>query len=306
MSLAPERRTESAGLLARFLEHLELARGASPHTVRAYRADLHEFLEFIGGTDRIEADGATAAKVRQFLARRQGEGCARSSVARYLASIRAFFRWMMDEGLLKENPAEWVRAPKQEVRLPDVLSVEEVERLIAAAGGGTFQAARDRAILEVLYGAGLRVSEAVGLDVDDVHAGTESVRVRGKGSKERIAPLGAQAIAAIGEYLRFREERLRHLGRMERALFINKNGTRLDARSVRRVLVRCARAAGLDRRVHPHTLRHSFATHMLDRGADLRTVQELLGHAHLSTTQVYTHVTVGRLRDEYRRHHPRA
>lgn len=295
-----------ADRLAEFLDHLRYARGASPYTVRSYGSDLRQFLEHIGGAEGLSNGGLSVASVRSFLAGRQDKGRSQRSVARYLASLRSFLRFLVERGHITENPAEWVKAPRQERRLPDFLDEAEVARLIEAAGKGTFLRARDRALLEVLYGAGLRVGEAVAMNVDDANLEQAVARVRGKGSRERLAPLGGPAIDSLKDYLGLRQARLTHLGRAETALFLNKNGTRLDPRSVRRILVRCARAAGIDRHVHPHSLRHSFATHMLNRGADLRSVQELLGHAHLATTQIYTHVTVGRLREEYQKAHPRA
>jgi integrase/recombinase XerC len=297
----------AAGTLAAdFAAHLRDSRGASPHTLRAYQTDLGRFLEAVGGEEKVLSNGVDVAGLRSYLGRLQDEGLSRSSVARHLATIRTFYRFLVRRGTLRANPALMIRTPKRESRLPNCLDEAEVTRLIEVSENGSFGSARDRALLELLYGAGLRVSEATGLDVGDVNAGASFVRVMGKGSKERIAPLGSYAVKALDGYLAQRSELLARRGSETEALFLNKNGTRLDVRSVRRIIDRRALEAGIDRRISPHTLRHSFATHMLNRGADLRFVQELLGHAHLTTTQIYTHLGTTRLREVYDRAHPRA
>ncbi|MBI2900988.1 MAG: tyrosine recombinase XerC [Planctomycetes bacterium] len=293
------------GLEAEFLEHLRLARRLSRHTVRAYGGDLERFAAFLGGEGRL-LPAPDILTIRKYLAHLHSNGYEKSSTARALACLRTFYEFQLRLARIESNPFKRVRTPKPDRKLPNFLDEEEVRRLIEASSGDGVGAARDRALLETIYGGGLRVSEAAGLDLGDVHRDGGYALVRGKGNKERVAPLGSSALAAIEEYLPPRAELLGALGRETDALFVNKNGTRLDVRSVRRIVLKAARAAGLGKRITPHTLRHSFATHLLDRGADLRSVQELLGHEHLGTTQIYTHVTTHRLKEVYDRTHPRA
>jgi integrase/recombinase XerC len=227
-------------------------------------------------------------------------------MARKLAALRTFYRYAERVGLVRRNPTLGLKTPKVGKRLPKFLEVDEVERLLMAPKGESVATLRDRAILETLYGGGLRVSELVALNEEDLRLADCAVLARGKGRKERICPIGRSASSAIVAYL-VRKHRLSSRKRRDtRALFLNKNGTRLSVRSVHRVVGKYIRIAGLKIAASPHTLRHSFATHMLDRGADLRAVQELLGHENLSTTQVYTHLTTERLREVYDRAHPRA
>lgn len=278
-----------------FLDHLKHSRNASPHTLRAYRKDLEEFLAFAKRVD------VTVSDLRRFLALLHGRGLSRASIARHLASVRTYYRYLVRQGELETNPAALIRTPKRELKLPNFLEEDEVARLIDAAS-----TPRDRALMELMYGSGLRVSEATGLNLGDLNLGGGFVRVRGKGNKERLSPTGSHAERAVRAYFEERASILSKSGARTEALFLNKRGGRLDVRSVRRLLLKAGQVAGLSRRVKPHTLRHSFATHMLNRGADLRFVQELLGHAHLTTTQIYTHVTTGRLRQVYDKAHPRA
>jgi integrase/recombinase XerC len=289
-----------------FLRHLRCERNLSPHTVRAYGNDLDRFAEFLGGEGALLRPGLDVATLRRFLGRLHAEGYERSSIARTLACLRTFYEYFVRTGELPVNPVRQVRTPRLDKKLPNFLEEDEVRRLLESATGDTFTDRRDRALLETLYGGGLRVSESTGLDLGDVQLDEGCATVRGKGGKERLAPLGRCATEAIGLYLPERAERTARLGRATDALFINKNGTRLNVRSVRRVLDRRCALAGIRKRVSPHTLRHSFATHLLNRGADLRAVQELLGHANLATTQVYTHVTTHRLKEVYDASHPRA
>jgi integrase/recombinase XerC len=288
-----------------FIEHLAMARRLSPHTVRAYDGDLGRFAEFIGGDDRL-LPPPDVLTIRKYLVRLHEANYEKSSTARALASLRAFYDFQLRLGRIDVNPFRRVRTPKPDRKLPNFLDESEVQRLIETADGPGFGPARDRALLEILYGGGLRVSEASGLGVGDVHFDGGYVLVRGKGGKERIAPIGGCALSALQSYLPLRSDLLSALGKETDAVFLNKNATRLNVRSVRRILVKAAQTAGLPQRITPHTLRHSFATHLLNRGADLRSVQELLGHAHLSTTQIYTHVTTHRLKEVYDRTHPRA
>lgn len=278
-----------------FLRYLEVQRGASPHTVRAYRKDLELFFESVP-EDFDEAD------IRGFVASELRRGNAKSTASRRLASLRSFFRFLHREGYIKSNPARLVSSPKLPKRLPRFLSVDEIFSLVEKPEGIGFAAARDRAILELAYSSGLRVSELAGLNTGDLRAKEGLVRVRGKGKKERIVPVGKKALKAIEAYL---VERL--LGQStERALFLNKKGSRLTERSIRRIVEKYSRLIALSGRVSPHTLRHTFATHLLHGGADLRVIQELLGHSSLSTTQKYTHVDIAHLMDVYDRSHPLA
>ncbi len=277
-----------------FLRHLRGGLQVSPHTLRAYAGDLGKFQAFLGATPFERVD---LGILRRYLSKLSGDGYAKSSTARALACLRTFYAWLEKRGAMDHNPAEQVRNPKPERRLPDVLDEAEVVRLLEAAASR-----RDRAVLEILYSGGLRVGEAVALDVEDVRPAEGIARVRrGKGGKERLVPIGAPALRAVSAWL---EER--GTSTPGRALFLNSIGTRLDVREVRRLLDAAVAASGLGKHVSPHTLRHSFATHLLDRGCDLRSVQELLGHENLSTTQIYTHVSVQRLKQVYDGAHPRA
>ncbi|MBI4495431.1 MAG: tyrosine recombinase XerC [Deltaproteobacteria bacterium] len=300
------------GWIERFLEHLRVERNASEHTLRSYAADLEQFRAFLLAAGRARTPGGEEAAVeeidhlaiRAFLSRLYRR-CRKSSLARKLAAQRSFFRYLVAQGVLSRNPAEIVATPKQDKTLPNFFPVDEVFALLAVSPGGLFWGKRDRAILETLYSCGLRVSELVGLSEGDVDSSLGIVRVRGKGRKERIVPIGDQALAALREYLPERERTLGAAGRGT-PLFVNRRGGRLTARSVARILDRTIGQAGLWRRAGPHALRHSFATHLLDAGADLRAIQEMLGHASLSTTQRYTHTSMDRLMEVYDRTHPRA
>ncbi len=292
-----------------FLAYLEHQRNFSAHTLRSYASDLAQFFAFLAGPD---ADPPPPARtvcavapldLRRYLAELRQEDYQRTTIARKLATLRSFYKFLAREGHVGSNPVQAIRTPRQEKRLPKFLEPEEVERLLAAPDDTDPLTLRDRAILETLYSTGMRVGELVGLDLGDVDPIGEVVRVRGKGRRERLAPLGSYALATLEAYFAAR----RGLApRTEKAVFVNRHGRRLSARSVRRKLAKYLAAAGLDPSVSPHTLRHSFATHMLERGADLRAVQELLGHRSLSTTQIYTHVTAGRLKEVYEAAHPRA
>jgi len=292
------------GLVDDFLRHLRGARNLSRHTLRAYGGDLRRFTGFLGGEESVAAGRVGPATIRRYLATLAAGNRAKSSTARSLACLRTFFGFLEKRRILASNPAANLRGPRKERRLPRVLAEAEVERLLDAAGGRDSAGRRNRALLETLYAGGLRVSEAVGLDVGDATLDSAVVRVRhGKGSKERLAPIGRPAARAIEAWL---EERRKLAPAGVGALFLNAAGGRLDVRSVRRIVDAAAKAAGLGRRVSPHTLRHCFATHLLDRGCDLRSVQELLGHEHVTTTQIYTHVSVGRLKQVYDQAHPMA
>lgn len=284
-------------------------RNASELTIKAYREDLFAFAEWIGQTEagRIQLDSLTPQQLRQFQAALQQAGYARSTISRKLASLRSFFKFAMREGMASSNPAKPLRNPRSNRKLPHVLTSDEVGRLLVAPPAISESGLRDRAILETMYSSGLRVSELVGLRDGDLDFSQGITRVRGKGRKERISPLGSYAIKAIQAYAgrRSRSPESEKLGRAA-PIFVNRFGNILTTRSVGRMLEKYIAKAELDARTSPHTLRHSFATHLLDRGADIRSVQELLGHKSLTTTQIYTHVSAANLRQVYEKAHPRS
>lgn len=287
-----------------FLEHLRGERAASPHTVRSYGEDLSLFWQYLTEAEGPLADplAATARRLRAYSAWLSGRGYAPSTVARRLASLRSFFRFHRRRGALAADPSGGLRNPKQPKRLPEPLRVDQVVGLLDAIPTDDSFGVRDRAMFETLYGGGLRVSELVGLDLADLDLGEAVARVRGKGRRERLAPIGDSASEAIGRWLSVRAAE--RAG--EPAVFLNRYGRRLTARSVGRLFETYLKGRDLDGHSSPHTLRHSFATHLLDNGADLRSVQALLGHRRLTTTQIYTFVSQERLRDAYNDAHPRA
>ncbi|HRZ39518.1 MAG TPA: tyrosine recombinase XerC [Candidatus Omnitrophota bacterium] len=281
----------------KFLDYLEIERNYSRHTLLNYKIDLMEFVAFIG--DNREIAGIQYLDFRKFLASLRQHNYRPRTLARKLSSLRSFFKFLHKENLIHENPALLLLTPKLDKTLPKFLNEPDVTSLLEIPEAKSPRGKRDRAILETLYSSGMRVSELVGLNVDSVDMFGNIAKVEGKGKKERIVPIGDKAIAAIRDYLDCRP----HGGR---ALFLNKNGTRLTDRSVRNIINKRILDASLQLHVSPHMLRHSFATHMLNHGADLRSVQELLGHSNLSTTQIYTHVTTERLKKVYEQAHPRA
>lgn len=293
----------------RFLRYMATERNASELTIKSYREDLFGFSQWIEDVANLSQglDSLSPSHLRQFQAALQEAGYARSTISRKLASLRSFFKFAMREGLAKNNPAKPLRNPRQNRTLPLVLSTDEIGRLLVAPPHTEVAGLRDRAILETMYSAGLRVSELVALRDGDLDFGQAIARVRGKGRKERISPLGSYAIEAIQAYIarRNRSARSEALGQAA-PVFVNRFGDLLTTRSVGRMLDKYIAVAGLDSRVSPHTLRHSFATHLLDGGADIRSVQELLGHRSLTTTQIYTHVSAVNLRTIYEKAHPRA
>jgi integrase/recombinase XerD len=300
-----------AGQIRRFLDFLSVERGLARNTLEAYRRDLSRYSEHLvsrGMQDATEADEAAVAEFVGWLSGTEyaeGRRYRASSVARALAAVRTFHLFLLREGEAKANPAERVARPKVPRTLPRPLSVAEVEAILAVPTDGDIPGMRDRAILEALYGAGIRISELVGLDVDDVDLEEGSVRVLGKGGKERVVPVGRFAVEAVSAYLTRARPALAG-PRSGGALFLNQRGGRLTRQGTANILKQAAVKSGLSKRVTPHTLRHSFATHLLEGGADIRVVQELLGHATLATTQIYTLVTGERLREEYFAAHPRA
>lgn len=286
------------GHIERFLRYLTTERGASEHTIRSYRKDLETFFR----SARAGPEDIDMMDVRGFIAGQMNDGLKKTTVGRRLATIRSFYRFLQREGSVKANPARLVNAPKAPKQLPKFLTVDDVFSLIEKPEGIGFAPARDRAILELLYSSGLRVGELSGLDADDLSVKEGLVKVRGKGKKERIVPVGSKAVEALKAYV---IERVL-LKKRDKALFLNRSGTRLTQRGIRRIVVKYARAVLLDSRIGPHTLRHTFASHLLQGGADLRVIQELLGHSSLSTTQKYTHLDITHLMDVYDKAHPLA
>ncbi len=323
-------------IIQKFLTHLARQRNFSAHTIRSYQVDLVQFCRFLispeaimpdSGCDIDEANAETLsarlpavepADVRAFISALMGAEYSRASIARKLASLRSLYRHLVRTGQIETSPAAVVRAPKQLKRLPGCLDESQVESLLSATAAepeaeeNTLQqmlASRDRAILETIYSSGLRISELIGLNMEDTDLSDGTLRIRGKGKKERIAPIGSPAVDAITGYLRLRDgvfPSSPNRSDPDGPLFLNKLGSRISDRSVRRKLDKYIRQAGLAGKVSPHTLRHSFATHMLNRGADLRSVQELLGHKSISTTQIYTHLTTAGLKATYDKAHPMA
>jgi len=331
-------------LIDEFLNYLKFERHFSPHTAKCYAADLAQFCAFLvgdaaaaaghqnfantartssmsmGGQPSSGVDTAVLAEprlqqklrdadteqIKSFLAFLGTQNYSKSTVARKLATLRSFYKFCLRRGLVKAHPLATIRTPKQEKRLPKFLEMEQIGKLLATPDDNTLLGARDRAMLEVLFSTGVRVSELVDMNFADLDFEGQVVRVRGKGKKQRTSPIGQTALAAIQKYLQMRRTDSRSTNFDQSALFVNKHGQRLSTRSVRRKLDKYLAACGLDPTISPHTLRHSFATHMLNRGADLRSVQELLGHQSLSTTQVYTHLTAPRLKAVYDEAHPRS
>ena len=327
---------EESKIIQKFLDYLKFERRFSEHTAKCYGADLTQFSDFLCGVAEGHSDDgdevtfghqdgtatAVATKVnvnidqlllktgtdsvRAYLAYLNEKQYSRATIARKLATLRSFYKFLVKRNHMSTNPVTAVRTPKQDKKLPRFLEYEEVKRLLETPPMNTWLGARDRAIMETLYSTGIRVSELVALNMEDIDFLGEVVHVRGKGKKERIAPIGASALQTIQHYMEFRNKRAQNNNNFDnKVLFVNKHGRRLSTRSVRRKMDKYLKMAGLDPAISPHTLRHSFATHMLNNGADLRSVQELLGHQSLSTTQVYTHLTTTRLKEVYENAHPR-
>ena len=295
-------------LVLDFLSHLEFERGLSRNTLTAYRTDLLQFGVFLAGRN-MEATGAAGTDLSDFLAGlAQGNGqpaCTASTVNRKAACLRSFYRHLRREEIVEEDPAAELAPPRRGRKLPHVLSQAEVQHLLAQPRGDEPTAIRDRALLELMYACGLRASETIGLDVGDVNIKDGSLRARGKGSKERVVPVGAKAATALSAYLRgARPKLLQSAG--ENRLFVNFRGGPLTRQGLYKIVQRHARTAGLADRMSPHTLRHTFATHLLSGGCDLRSVQEMLGHADVATTQLYTHLSREKIKEVYFKAHPRA
>ena len=328
---------EESTIIHKFLDYLKFERRFSEHTAKCYGADLTQFGEYLEGTvesDSSESellseshhhDGNSTAvatevnlkidqllltaqteSVRSYMALLNEKQYSKATIARKLATLRSFYKFLVKRNCVSSSPVVSIRTPKQEKKLPRFLEYEEVKRLLNTPPVNTWLGARDRAILETLYSTGIRVSELVALNMDDIDFLGEVVHIRGKGKKERIAPIGSSALQVIQHYMEYRNKRAQSNGNFDsKVLFVNKHGKRLSTRSVRRKMDKYLKMAGLDPDISPHTLRHSFATHMLNNGADLRSVQELLGHQSLSTTQIYTHLTTKRLKEVYDNAHPR-
>jgi len=282
--------------IEKFLRYLEIEKNYSPHTILNYKLDLEDFKNFLSV---LPLENVEYLFLRKYLALLKEKNLSSRSVGRHLSTLRSFFRFLTREGHIKINPTAAISSPKLEKHLPSFLSEEEVSKLIDAAIPKDERGLRDKAILETFYSTGIRISELVGLDRDDVDFIGGIVKVKGKGKKERIVPIGDKAIAVIRNYLSKRKKQ-------SEVLFLNKGGSRISTRGVRNIVKKYLHLAGIRQGISPHTLRHSFATHLLNRGADLRSVQELLGHASLSTTQIYTHLTTERLKTVYDKAHPRA
>jgi integrase/recombinase XerC len=348
-AIATTSQLEHLPVVEAFLHYLIDERHFSPYTSRCYGVDLRQYLEHLteelgivpnreherealnrrrnspanqtrGTGDAIVGSvgpstitnamlDADVNSIRAFLSRLDEHRYSAATMARKIATLRSFYRWMDKVGLVASNPMLLIRTPRQAKRLPKAIDVEQVEKLLAAPDSNDLLGARDRAILETLYSTGIRVSELVGINRGDIDESSEALIVRGKGRRERIVPLGSHALAALRHYVGMLDQAAGANGisnDSDSPLFINKHGTRLSTRSVRRKVSKYLVTAGLDPDISPHTLRHSFATHLLDNGADLRSVQELLGHQSLSTTQVYTHLSTQRMRNAYNEAHPRA
>ena len=330
---------EECTIIQKFLDYLRFERRFSEHTAKCYGADLVQFGEFLKGAPaptvqhadpvslarhedesehgvavatqvRVEVDQllftVQTDSVRAYLTHLNEKEYSKATIARKLATLRSFYKFLVKRNHVTASPVVSIRTPKQEKKLPRFLEYEEVKRLLGTPPTNTWLGARDRAILETLYSTGIRVSELVALNMDDIDFLGEVVHVRGKGKKERIAPIGSSALQVIQHYMEYRNKRAQNNANFDsRVLFVNKHGRRLSTRSVRRKMDKYLKMAGLDPAISPHTLRHSFATHMLNNGADLRSVQELLGHQSLSTTQIYTHLSTTRLKEVYDHAHPR-
>ncbi|HEY92654.1 MAG TPA: tyrosine recombinase XerC [Dehalococcoidia bacterium] len=289
----------------KYINYLEVERNVSPYTVRNYTTDLLGFFQFLRTKEIGSLKEVDRLVLRNYLSQLMEQGIVKASIARKLSSIRSFYRYLVREEIISTSPVATTFSPKLDKRLPSFLTIEQMKRLLEAPDLATPQGQRDRALLELLYASGLRVSELVNLNVEQINLDSREIRVWGKGSKERMVLMGEPATKALGAY--FRQGRPQLLAKKRSsALFLNRYGGRLPERRVQRILEKYANIAGIDKGVHPHMLRHTFATHLLDGGADLRVVQELLGHANLSSTQIYTHVTKSQAKKIYLSAHPMA
>jgi integrase/recombinase XerD len=292
-------------LIERFIHYLAVERGLAMNTLESYQRDLIGYVKFIQKNGISDLNQTRRANIISYLAELQRNGRATSTISRNLASMRAFYGFMLRDGLIDGDPTTNLESPKIEKRLPKVLTVDEVESLLEGPDGGAVAGIRDKAMLELLYATGIRVSELVALNISDVNLNMGFLKCYGKGSKERIIPLGTMALKTVSDYLmRSRVKLIRD--QSEESLFLNHHGQRLSRQGFWKIIKKYAYAARIEKEITPHTLRHSFATHLLENGADLRSVQEMLGHADISTTQIYTHLTKSRLKEVYAKTHPRA
>jgi integrase/recombinase XerD len=292
-------------LIHEFIHYLSVERGLAINTLESYGRDLRQYSQYLEQDDPSGLDSVSRATIVNYLLHLQTQGKATATIARRLAALKAFYQFLVRENRILADPTANLESPKLEKRLPKVLSVKEVERLLTHPDRVAPSGIRDAAMLELLYATGIRVSELVSLNVPDVNLEMGYIKCSGKGSKERIVPLGSLAISSCRDYVNSARSRLVR-DREERALFVNHHGHRLTRQGFWKIVKRYAEDARIEKAITPHTLRHSFATHLLENGADLRSVQEMLGHADISTTQIYTHVTKGRLKEVYARAHPRA
>ena len=326
---------ENLPIVERFLSYLIDERAFSPYTSRCYGLDLRQFVEFLEGDLKMKVDmkaeqsaldaslakkpvpasisasilSCDVEKIRGFLGKLAEQNYSPATMARKIATLRSFHKWLEKRGFTASNPMTLIRTPKQARRLPKAITVDEVERLLSAPDDNDLLGARDRAILETLYSTGIRVSEVVAINRGDLNESNECIVIKGKGRRERLVPLGAHALKSLRHYLDMLDAEMKAAGltsSTDAPLFVNKHGSRLSSRSVRRKVAKYLVKVGLDPDISPHTIRHSFATHLLSNGADLRAVQELLGHQSLSSTQVYTHLAQGKMRADYDKAHPRA
>ncbi len=301
---------EDAGVIQEFIDYLGIERGLAGNTLESYARDLRQFLKYLeeereGGEKPLLLYEAKRARLVAYVMWMRERGMASSTIARRLAALRSFYNFMVQEDYMEMNPTRDIDIPKPDKRLPQVLTVSEVERLLRQPDESGPIGMRDRAILELLYATGIRVSELVGLDLEHINTARRQLRCIGKGNKERIVPMGSISASAVKRYLDAgRPDLIRNL--REQALFVNNHGRRLTRQGIWKIVKRHGLGANIDKKIAPHILRHSFATHLLENGADLRSVQEMLGHADISTTQIYTHLTGRHLKDVYSRAHPRA
>src|SRR3990167_1343279 len=292
----------------KYLVHIEHDKNFSLQTLRAYRNDLNQYLSFLKTEGCCDLKDVNRLLLRKFLAFQKKHAYTKTTIARKFVTIRSLYKFLCREGILEFSPVENIRTPKLGKKLPKFMSINEVEAILKTPDTNTLSGLRDSAIMETLYSTGIRVSELVGLNITNVDFQNDAIKVRGKGKKERLQPIGKHALDAIQLYLdkRNTETKSHILTKNNNALFLNNRGGRLSVRSVARMIEKYIKKTGINLKISPHVFRHSFATHLLDRGADLRSVQELLGHANLSTTQIYTHITTEKLKQVYDRTHPRA
>jgi len=287
-------------LLKKFLDYLSLQKNCSANTVKGYRRDVLQFINFLKKKKINSFKSISYENLLSYLGYLRNYGYSETTIGRKVASLKSFFKFLSARKIIKSNPVALLSSPKKPDRLPDFLTVEEVEKILNIPSEKNWQSLRDKAILELLYSTGIRVGELTSLKIGDIDFFQELIKVKGKGKKERIVPVGSYALKALIEYIEKRPDK------KEKSVFLNKYGKPLTERSVERIIDKYSKKAGIGKKITPHTFRHTFATHMLDRGADLRTVQELLGHERITTTQIYTHLTVEKLKEFYNKTHPRA